>query len=68
MRLKLNQKASLKKLLLEVNVRDEYKSGISDPTRVAAKAEKGLNKKLREERASIKQALIRAKHNAMQFG
>ena len=40
---KYNQKTNLKKELLEIVVREEYKSGICDPQRVVATVEKKKN-------------------------
>jgi hypothetical protein len=54
--------------LLEGTIRDEYKKGMSDPTRMVARYEKSKNKRLRAERQEVKKEIIKANHVLEQLG
>tara|TARA_B110000305_G_C18892692_1_gene382618 strand:+ start:327 stop:521 length:195 start_codon:yes stop_codon:yes gene_type:complete len=53
---------------LENQIIKEYKSGICDPQRLVAKAEKKTNKMLRAQRVEVKHEFIRANHEMMKLG
>ena len=50
--------------LLEVAVRNEYRSGACDPTRFVAKIERKPNQKGAAERKNMKRELVRARDAA----
>jgi ribosomal protein L33 len=54
--------------LLEGTVRDEYKKGVSDPTRLVARYEKTTNKRLKAERIEVKKEMIKANQVIEQLG
>ena len=54
--------------LLEGTIRDEYRKGMSDPTRLVARYEKSTNKRLRAERQEVKIEMIRANHVLEKLG
>ena len=54
--------------ILEGTIRDEYKEGMSDPTRMVARYEKKTNKRLRAERQDVKREMIKANHVLEKLG
>ena len=56
------EKETLAQDLLEGKIRDEYRSGVTDPTRMVAKYEKSQNKKLRIQRQEVKRELIKTNY------
>ena len=54
--------------MLEGTIRDEYKEGMSDPTRMVARYEKKTNKRLRAERQDVKREMIKANHVLEKLG